>query len=51
MRCWSCQLNLVRVMPNAPSLLGKGMSGLYADSTALAKQIRRFINNASCQVK
>ncbi len=25
------QLNLVRVMPNTPSLLGKGMSGLYAD--------------------
>ncbi|MDL5029706.1 pyrroline-5-carboxylate reductase [Vibrio sp. BS-M-Sm-2] len=29
----NCQLNLVRVMPNTPSLLGKGMSGLYADST------------------
>ncbi|KLV06278.1 pyrroline-5-carboxylate reductase [Photobacterium aquae] len=24
------QLNLVRVMPNTPSLIGKGMSGLYA---------------------
>lgn len=26
----NCQLNLVRVMPNTPSQLGKGMSGLFA---------------------
>lgn len=28
----AAELNLVRVMPNTPSLLGKGMSGLYASS-------------------
>jgi len=31
------QLNLVRVMPNTPSLLGKGMSGLYANSHVVAE--------------
>lgn len=30
-------LNLVRVMPNTPSLLGKGMSGLYANSDVAAE--------------
>ncbi|SJL84940.1 pyrroline-5-carboxylate reductase [Vibrio palustris] len=29
-------LNLVRVMPNTPSLLGKGMSGLYATDAVCA---------------
>ncbi|MCW8330547.1 pyrroline-5-carboxylate reductase [Photobacterium sp. SDRW27] len=27
------ELNLVRVMPNTPSLIGKGMSGMFAPST------------------
>ncbi|NVH46671.1 pyrroline-5-carboxylate reductase [Photobacterium damselae] len=26
----ACQLNLVRVMPNTPALIGQGMSGLFA---------------------
>ncbi|WEM42708.1 pyrroline-5-carboxylate reductase [Photobacterium sp. DA100] len=35
------KLNLVRVMPNTPSLIGKGMSGLYA-SSALNPNDRQF---------
>ncbi|GMQ45386.1 pyrroline-5-carboxylate reductase [Vibrio sp. 10N] len=27
---FACELNLIRVMPNTPSLVGKGMSGLFA---------------------
>ena len=34
-------LNLVRVMPNTPSLIGKGMSGLYA-SNSLNPNDRQF---------
>ncbi len=29
---FACELNLIRVMPNTPSLVGKGMSGLFASS-------------------
>ncbi|OAN19440.1 pyrroline-5-carboxylate reductase [Photobacterium jeanii] len=32
----ACELNLVRVMPNTPSLIGKGMSGLFASSQVSA---------------
>ena len=35
------QLHLVRVMPNTPALIGKGMSGLYAEAT-LASQDHQF---------
>ncbi|MBW3698643.1 pyrroline-5-carboxylate reductase [Vibrio sp. T187] len=35
------KLNLVRVMPNTPSLLGKGMSGLYAKQE-VAQQDKDF---------
>ncbi|MCP4956448.1 pyrroline-5-carboxylate reductase [Photobacterium aquimaris] len=38
------QLHLVRVMPNTPALIGKGMSGLYADST-LAPQDHQFASD------
>lgn len=33
---FATQLNVVRVMPNTPSLIGKGMSGLYATETTPA---------------
>ncbi|MGF1727834.1 pyrroline-5-carboxylate reductase [Photobacterium nomapromontoriensis] len=38
------KLNLVRVMPNTPSLIGKGMSGLYA-GVDLNINDRRFAEN------
>lgn len=38
------RLNLVRVMPNTPSLIGKGMSGLYA-SPDLNPNDRQFAGN------
>nr|WP_086940314.1 pyrroline-5-carboxylate reductase [Thaumasiovibrio occultus] len=37
-------LNLVRVMPNTPALVGLGMSGLYAPNT-LPKSDRAFAHN------
>lgn len=33
---FATELNLVRVMPNTPSLLGEGMSGLYANEAILS---------------
>lgn len=33
---------IVRVMPNTPSLLGKGMAGLYADSSVLSSD-KQFV--------
>lgn len=35
------KLNVVRIMPNTPSLVGKGMSGLYAPSQ-VSKEDREF---------
>lgn len=35
---------VVRVMPNTPSLLGKGMSGLYADET-ISSDNRQFVED------
>ncbi|WP_281223575.1 pyrroline-5-carboxylate reductase [Photobacterium sanguinicancri] len=37
----ACELKLVRVMPNTPSLIGKGMSGLYA-SEIVGQQDKTF---------
>ena len=34
---FNTELNLVRVMPNTPSLIGEGMSGLYAEDKVLVK--------------
>ncbi|WP_299020488.1 pyrroline-5-carboxylate reductase [uncultured Photobacterium sp.] len=38
------KLNLVRVMPNTPSLVGKGMSGMYA-ATAITEADKTFSEN------
>ncbi len=38
------ELNLVRVMPNTPSLIGKGMSGMYAPAT-VAGSDKTFAEN------
>ena len=35
---------VVRVMPNTPSLLGKGMSGMYADST-VSEADRQYVDD------
>jgi pyrroline-5-carboxylate reductase len=38
------ELNLVRVMPNTPSLIGKGMSGMFA-TTTVSKADKVFAEN------
>ncbi|WP_414828286.1 pyrroline-5-carboxylate reductase [Alteromonas sp. H39] len=35
---------VVRIMPNTPSLLGKGMSGLYADDT-VSEENRQYVDD------
>lgn len=42
-------VTLVRVMPNTPSLIGKGLSGLYADAQATQQQ-RDFVAEMMAQV-
>ena len=35
---------IVRIMPNTPSLIGKGMSGLYADDT-VSQEDKRYVDD------
>lgn len=40
---------VVRIMPNTPSLLGKGMTGLYADAS-VDEQQRRYVDDVMSSV-